>query len=153
MPALIIRRGWRAGLLAVLLMSLATAAEGKPDTLVLHVTSIVRQKGVIDVTVYKNDRSFLSDTSWFLNTNVRLDSAKTKGFCDITVLLPKGEYAYVVFQDINSNGNLDVNWIGYPNEPFAFSRQYRPLFRAPRFDEVSFRCKSSRDTITVILGK
>jgi uncharacterized protein (DUF2141 family) len=121
------------------------------DTLVVRVTNILKPKGIIDVTVYRNDSTFLSDNSWAANKDVRLDTTFTKGICDITVVLPHDEYALVVFQDINLNGKLDVNFIGYPNEPFAFSRHFHPTFRAPKFREISFQCKHPRDTLVVPL--
>ena len=121
------------------------------DTLVLRVTSIVRPVGIIDVSVYKNDSGYLSDSGSFMNRTVHIDSGKTKGRIDIPLVLPAGEYALVVYQDINSNGKLDVNFIGYPKEPFAFSRPFHPTFRAPKFREISFQCKSSRDTLVVPL--
>jgi uncharacterized protein (DUF2141 family) len=123
------------------------------DTLVLHITNIVSRAGSIDVTVYKNDASFLNDTGFFLDRTVRLDNSVTNGTFDVAVVLPHDEYAFVVYHDINSNGKLDVNLIGYPKEPFAFSRPFHPLFRAPKFSEISYQCKTSRDTLVIPLMK
>jgi uncharacterized protein (DUF2141 family) len=124
----------------------------KTDTLVLHVTNLVTPPvGAIDVTVYKNDSTFLSDTSWFLNKAVTCDSTMTKCTCDMTMVLPHDEYALIVFQDLNLNRNLDVNFFGYPKEPFAFSRHFRPILRAPKFSEISFHCRFSRDTLVIPL--
>ncbi|GGA82593.1 hypothetical protein GCM10011369_25730 [Neiella marina] len=35
--------------------------------------------------------------------------------------LKAGDYAVRMFQDLNSNGQLDANWLGIPNEPYGFS--------------------------------
>ncbi|MBD1391212.1 DUF2141 domain-containing protein [Neiella sp. HB171785] len=35
--------------------------------------------------------------------------------------LASGDYAVRMFQDLNSNGQLDANWLGIPNEPYGFS--------------------------------
>ena len=52
--------------------------------------------------------------------------------------VPAGTYAIVGFVDTNGNGKLDTGLFG-PTEPWGMSfRASRPLFRAPRFEEVSF---------------
>jgi uncharacterized protein (DUF2141 family) len=128
-------------------------AAQRNDTLVLHIVNFVSRAGNVEVTAYKNDASFLSDTSFFLDRTVPLDNSVKNGACDVTVVLPHGEYAFVVFQDLNANGKLDVNFFGYPKEPFAFSRPFHPTFRAPKFREISFQCRSFRDTLVIPLMK
>jgi len=52
--------------------------------------------------------------------------------------VPPGTYAIVGFLDTNGNSKLDTGLFG-PTEPWGMSfRASRPLFRAPRFEEVSF---------------
>ncbi|MCH2213534.1 MAG: DUF2141 domain-containing protein [Flavobacteriales bacterium] len=51
----------------------------------------------------------------------------------------KGEYAIAAFQDINKNGDLDRNMFQYPTEPFGFSNNFRPMFRAPHWTDVAFQ--------------
>ncbi len=46
-----------------------------------------------------------------------------------------GRYAAVVFQDVNGNGRLDRNMIGYPREPYAISNTPRGL---PTFSKAAF---------------
>ena len=52
--------------------------------------------------------------------------------------LPAGTYAISIFHDIDSDGKMDKNFIGYPKEPFGFSQNYKPMFRAPKFKEAQF---------------
>ena len=35
--------------------------------------------------------------------------------------LPPGEYVFSLYQDLNSNGKLDTNFIGIPREPVGIS--------------------------------
>jgi uncharacterized protein (DUF2141 family) len=128
-----------------------SAKAGNTDSLVVRVTDIVQPKGIIDLTVYKNDSAYMSDKYSYLNVTKAIDSCKTKGSLDVPLLLPRGEYAIFVYQDINANGKLELNFIGYPKEPFAFSRHFRPTLRAPKFNEISFSCKSTRDTLVIPL--
>ncbi len=56
-----------------------------------------------------------------------------------SVSLPAGKpYAVAAFYDTNGNGRLDKNIFGAPTEPYGFSGNLRPLFRAPTFREASF---------------
>ena len=65
--------------------------------------------------------------------------------------LPAGTYAIKMFQDINRNGEFDMNWIGLPAEPFGFSNDARPLFDQPSFDRTKFTVGNGRRTITIHL--
>ncbi|MBK6978861.1 MAG: DUF2141 domain-containing protein [Cytophagaceae bacterium] len=53
--------------------------------------------------------------------------------------LPQGDYAIAVYHDLNGNFNLDKNVFGYPSEPFGFSKNFKPRFSAPDFND----CKIS----------
>lgn len=52
--------------------------------------------------------------------------------------LPYGKYAISAFQDLNGNQKMDKGFMGIPAEPFAFSNNYKPLFRAPRWSDCEF---------------
>ncbi len=52
--------------------------------------------------------------------------------------VPDGAYAISCFHDVNGNGTLDKNWLGVPTEPYCFSNNARPRFRAPRWEEAKF---------------
>ena len=47
-------------------------------------------------------------------------------------------YAIAVFHDLNSNGKLDKNALGLPQEPYGFSNNARNTFSAPSFSQASF---------------
>jgi uncharacterized protein (DUF2141 family) len=55
--------------------------------------------------------------------------------------ITSGKYAVAIYQDINGNSKLDKNFVGYPTEPFAFSRNYKVKFSAPKFKDVCFDVK------------
>jgi len=52
-----------------------------------------------------------------------------------------GTYALVVFNDMNGNQRLDVNFIGIPKEPIGFSNAYRPK-GPPGFERAAFRIEA-----------
>ena len=51
--------------------------------------------------------------------------------------VPQGVYGIKCFQDVNGNKTLDFGRFG-PKEPWGGYLPKRPLFRAPKFKEVSF---------------
>ena len=62
-----------------------------------------------------------------------------------------GEYAIAVFADVNGNGKLDSNFIGWPIEPHGVSRDAKGRFGPPKFADAAFRVSEgvTRQTITI----
>lgn len=59
--------------------------------------------------------------------------------------MPKGEYAIGSFHDINNNGRLDFNWLHFPKEPFAISKNAKGfLWMVPKFDKAKFSLNKNR---------
>jgi uncharacterized protein (DUF2141 family) len=66
---------------------------------------------------------------------------------------PAGKYALSCFHDLNGNGKLDTNWMGIPSEPYGFSNNARPQFRAPKWAEAAFDLYGAGGTISVKLDE
>lgn len=62
-----------------------------------------------------------------------------------------GEYAVKMFQDVNRNGEFDMNWIGWPLEKFGFSNDAHPGLSEPSFDATKFELQPGSNTITIHL--
>jgi uncharacterized protein (DUF2141 family) len=65
--------------------------------------------------------------------------------------IPVGTYALEVYQDINSNGKMDSNFLGLPKEPYGFSRDARPLLSKPAFRRVKFEVTAGQNSQLVHL--
>lgn len=63
--------------------------------------------------------------------------------------LPYGKIAVVAYQDENSNGDLDRNGVGVPQEPYAFSKDFKPTVKAPDFSDCSVTYSAEENTVTV----
>lgn len=61
----------------------------------------------------------------------------------VVVEAPAGDYAVLLFQDDNGNGELDRNFIGIPREPIALSNGYRPK-GPPSFQRARIRLSEDR---------
>ena len=57
--------------------------------------------------------------------------------------LKVGPYAIKVFHDLNGNGKLDMNLIGIPTEPVAFSNNAKVNMRAPTWGEAMINVSSN----------
>jgi uncharacterized protein (DUF2141 family) len=115
-------------------------------SLTIEITNIKHQDKELRIAVCEK-ADFLKDTKPFkfkvFKTKLALDS--------VTFVLPKGSYAVSVFHDLNGNGILDKNLFGAPKEPYGFSKNYRPVIRAPRFDEVKVEIGDEDKKISIEL--
>lgn len=62
-------------------------------------------------------------------------------------------YALAIYQDVNCNGKIDKNLIGIPTEPYAFSNNYKPVVKAPGFNNCRFDYDSQTNTVTMNMIK
>lgn len=65
--------------------------------------------------------------------------------------LKYGEYALAIYQDVNSSGKIDKNFIGIPTEGYAFSNNYKPTVKAPNFDDCKFDYSAKSNTVTMTM--
>ena len=102
--------------------------------LVLIVKNIQEIKGNIIYGIYDVPEYYLSYDKQLLVDTVEVISDNQKLIFDS---IPPGVYGISLFQDLDSDGEMDKNFIGYPLEPFGFSNNLRPVFRAPHFEEAA----------------
>lgn len=60
--------------------------------------------------------------------------------------LPKGRYMISIFHDLDSNEELNTNWIGMPKEPFGFSKDAKGKMGPPKFENASFELNEDLET-------
>ncbi len=111
-----------------------------PDTATLQLkfTNLKSVNSIVHIALYRDGVNFLGSEPF------HAVKVKTQSVAEIetTVHLPAGEYSIAVFQDLNANGHLDKNFIGYPKEPFGFSRNFVPRMSKPSWADTSFRLDS-----------
>jgi len=115
----------------LLLLTISSSAIlAQPATLEVVVTNIKEIKGSLRASLFTNE-------SMFLKEEYRGQVVKVTGQV-MTILfenLPKGDYALSVIHDENENGELDTNFMGIPNEGFAFGNNAQGTFGPPSFDK------------------
>jgi uncharacterized protein (DUF2141 family) len=67
--------------------------------------------------------------------------------------LTYGEFALAIYQDVNSDGKIDKNFIGIPEEPYGFSNNYKPTVKAPSFKDCRFEYNEQTNTVNISLIK
>ena len=106
-------------------------------------------EGVILVAVYDRSENFLNTEKVCAKKIIQV---KNTGNLKVSLgHLPPGQYALTCFHDLNGNGMLDTNMFGIPQEPYGFSNNARPKFRAPTWEECSFTLNAKNTFIPIRL--
>ncbi len=129
--------------LSLFLIQMDTA----PTQLSVEITNLAKSGGTLRVALYKPGGNFGKTTPAFYK-NIAIDQPGSRR---VVFEVPAGTYAIAVYQDLNDNGKLDRNLIGYPKEPFGFSNNFRPVVAAPDFDDCAFEVTGATATVSIKL--
>ncbi|MEZ5659789.1 MAG: DUF2141 domain-containing protein [Burkholderiaceae bacterium] len=135
-----------AGLAGIAILALAAPAQAA--NLTIAVTGIEQTTGSLNVAVYASAETFRKQTI----KAVRVPASAAKVSIDLGDL-PAGDYAVMVFQDLNGNLQLDTNLLGMPKEPWGGSLQGKSVFGAPAWNDVRFALPQSGLEVGVPLFK
>jgi uncharacterized protein (DUF2141 family) len=110
----------------------ARAAEAAPSvdlSLTFHVRKQLR--GTLVAGVFDSKAAYAAEKAVDI---CRINVTADRGRCVVRGL-KVGPYAIKVFHDLNGNGKLDMNLVGMPTEPVAFSNNAKVNMRAPTWGE------------------
>lgn len=113
----------------------------KPNVITFHFIELPIKEGFIELLVVKNSRGFSkihpdpNDIAFKASININEIIADR---VSINTHLEPGRYAAKFFIDLNGNKKFDTNIIGFPLEPFGFSKKIIFLTGLPDFEEVFF---------------
>ena len=118
---------------------LAGAAAVAADDVNLRViaTNVKSDQGKLYVWVYDKKDDWLSDR-YRTQKSVAVAGNRSGDKVTLELLLPAGEYALSIFQDVNDDGKLERNFIGIPKEPAGLSNNLRPKFGPPKYKDAAF---------------
>jgi uncharacterized protein (DUF2141 family) len=99
--------------------------------LTVEVAGLKSARGKVLVAVFDSTENFLKQPM----RTAAIDAAVAQaGKVQLVITgLPAGDYAFSVFQDENGNGELDMNPMGMPVEPYGFSNDAAGSFGPPSF--------------------
>jgi uncharacterized protein (DUF2141 family) len=123
-------------LLAGLVFSAAVSAAENPNLRVIA-TNVQSDEGQVIVWVYDNKDDWLSDR-YRTFKSMKVAGNRVGNSVTLELLLPPGDYALSVFQDVDNDTKLKSNFIGLPKEPAALSNNLRPKFGPPRYKDAVF---------------
>jgi len=113
---------------SLFLVNQASAAE-----LFIKVSGITATEGSIRIALFNSEATF-NDTPYAALSMPVTDAQMQVQMSD----LPAGEYALMLFQDIDNNEELNTNLFGMPREPWGASLQGKTIMRAPVWSDLKF---------------
>lgn len=126
-------------------------AEPIGKTMRVYVDNVRSAVGTIWVGVYESEDDFLDREKARL-VYLKI-TEKGRAYLEIPDMIVGKNYALGLFHDENDNGEFDLNWLGLPAEPWAFSGAPKTRLRLPYFNEVSFQFDQRREEQVVRLRK
>lgn len=112
----------------------------------LVVKNVRAGQGRLKVAVFTTPENFPEGER--ADTSLTLDAAQATVH---TSLMVSGRAAIAVYQDLNSDGQLNRNRLGMPSEPFAFSNSARGKRGPPAFDQAALEFGPDTESILIEL--
>jgi len=117
---------------AFIVLGSSISLKAQVGDLHLKITDIEELSGRIQIGIYNHPNDFPKVGKEYKIIYLEVDGNEiahtVKG-------LPQGEYAVAFYHDTNLDSICNLNFFGIPKEGYGFSRNYRPKFRAPVFEE------------------
>lgn len=112
------------------------------DVIHVEIAGLRNDKGQVVCALYLSADGFPKKSEKaiaHLNSKISEDQA----ICEFSGIAP-GTYAVSVFHDENSNGKLDINFMGIPREGVGASNGARGHWGPPKFDAAAFHFSGGR---------
>ncbi len=112
------------------------------ELLNFKITNIKKNSGKVVVEIYN------TKSSWLKIPFRTATLSANKNFEIASFQVPYGKYAVTVYQDLNGNGEADMNFLGIPKELVGFGNNYKP-FGEPKFKSalINFSALSKTEEI------
>lgn len=121
-------------LIYFLLLSTNPIVNENPQ-LTITIDNIGLLEGKIRIGVFNKKKGFLKREAaikhYYITVKNSIESIKITD-------LPKGDYAFSLFHDENSDDVCNLNFLGIPKEPYGFSNNIKPKFSAPSYADCTF---------------
>jgi len=116
--------------------------------LVLRVEGLSNSDGQLLIGLYDAEDGYKTDQE-LIGKTVKVDDTAVEVVFDNLLV---GRYAFKVFHDENSDGELNTNFMGIPSESYGFSNNASDPFSAPEWKETRFSLPRGRMTQTIDLS-
>lgn len=126
---------------AVAAFFLITPVNSDAQTVSLTISGFDGKTGIVQIALYGSENDYLVHDAAIVTRRIEAPHNSDSLTVELHPGSP-GEYAVAVFLDENRNDKLDTKIFGIPKEPYGFSNNPSPRFRAPRFSEAAFQLSS-----------
>ena len=103
-------------LLFLFVLFVAVGSAFADNNVTLEINGVTVQGGLVYVAVYSNENDYKAENPFIRFILEPVNSTLTR-----SLELPNSEYVVTIFQDVNSNGVLDTNFLGIPREPVGIT--------------------------------
>lgn len=108
----------------------------------VKVSNVQLNKGKVVVEIYN------TKTNWLETPYKKIVLSAAQDVQTASFQVPYGKYAISIYQDLNNNGEADMNFLGIPKELVGFGNNFKP-FGEPKFESalVEFSATSTSHEI------
>lgn len=117
-------------ILSIVVILFTALKPSEQEILDIKITNIKINSGNVVVEIY-NDK-----TNWLKSPYRKLSLPSIQNVQTASFQVPYGKYAVTIYQDLNENGEADMNFLGIPKELVGFGNNYKP-FGEPKFKSAS----------------
>jgi uncharacterized protein (DUF2141 family) len=127
-----------------MLSLISIRALGAPVRIEIH--GVVKSAGTIHIALFNDEKSWGRQ-----DADATVQVPAVPGTTVARLDLPPGDYAFFIYDDVNGNGKLDKTWVGFPDEPYAFSNNVKLGFSQPSFADLRFTVSAQGATQVIQL--
>ncbi len=128
-------------LLSIIVLVFVTPIFAQTGTIVVNVSGIKNDKGVVQIGLYNSKESF---PNYDKNFKGIFPKANKNGVSYTFKNIPAGTYAVAVWHDENKDKKMNKNMFGSPKESYGFSKNIYGSFGPPNFKDVSFKLNAGK---------
>ncbi len=103
--------------------------------IVINLNGMKNTNGKVNVALYNSEQTFNDPNQVFMTLFLPTTGSTMTINLDS---LPQGPYAFGLFHDENDNNSIDANFIGIPQEGFAFSNNALGSVGPPTWADAKF---------------
>ncbi|RED95258.1 DUF2141 domain-containing protein [Marinoscillum furvescens] len=122
--------------LGFLLWSVAIVSHAQ-NQVDIEVSNLKNHAGQLILLVFDKANGFPTDSDQAIYRTTALAADDTVKL--LVDHLPKGEYAFSIIHDENTNNLLDTNLLGIPKEGVCASKNAKSMFGPPSFEQAAFQ--------------
>lgn len=135
--------------LSLIFLNLLNNEISNSGTIEVTVTNVESSEGQIRAVLFQGKDGFPDDNQKAYKS-ISVPAQKGKTVFTYTNI-PYGDYAISLLHDKNSDGKMNTNTFGYPQEGYGVSNNTIPTFSMPKYEEARFELKEENKKLLIHL--